>query len=256
MKRWNIILTILLFILGALCYIFFEARPITVLQDPLANKLLCGFISRAGLALLFIWLLYCFNGKSILIFDRSFLKALVWSLPCFMVAFVNFPYSAIISGTASIERTDLIGLYILYVIGISLLEELVFRGSLLLLIADLLRNNRHRPLLTVLFSSLVFSLFHLTNLFVGGDIGYTLLQCVYTFLIGAMLAMVMIKSHNLWLCILIHAIFDFGGLLIIHIGSGDPWDLTFWILTIACGVLCAGHVIYSLIKLEKDYVSR
>ena len=145
---------------------------------------------------------------------------------------------------------------ILYVIGISLLEELVFRGSLLLLIADLLRNNRHKPLLTVLFSSLVFALFHLTNLFVGGDIGYTLLQCLYTFLIGAMLAIVMIKSHNLWLCILIHAIFDFGGLLIIHIGSGDPWDLTFWILTIACGVLCAGHVIYSLIKLEKDYVSR
>ena len=148
------------------------------------------------------------------------------------------------------------GLYVLYVFGISLLEELVFRGTLLMLIADLLRNSRHRPLLTVLFSSLVFSLFHLTNLFVGADIGYTLLQCAYTFLIGAMLSMVMIKSNNVWLCVLIHTIFDFGGLLIINIGSGNPWDLVFWILTITGGVLCAGHVIYSLIKLEKDYVSR
>ena len=256
MKRWNIVLTILLFVLGALCYIFFEARPITVLQDPLANKLLCGFISRCGLGLLFIWLLYLSSGRKFLIFDRSFVKALVWSLPCFMVAFVNFPFAALIRGTASITRIDLMGLYILYIFGISLIEELVFRGTLLLLIFDLLRNSKHRPLLTVLFSSLVFALFHLTNLFVGADIGYTLLQCVYTFLIGAMLSMVMLKSHNVWLCILIHAIFDFGGLLIINIGSGDPWDLTFWILTIVSGVLCAGHIIFSLIKLEKDYVSR
>ena len=256
MKKWNIILTILLFILGALCYIFFEAKPITILEDALANKLLCGFIARTGIGLLFIWLLYQSRGRRLLLFDYSFPRALVWALPCFMVAFVNFPYSALINGTASITRVDLMGLYILYVFGISLIEELVFRGTILILIADLLTNKRHKPLLTVLFSALVFALFHLTNIFVGADIGYTLLQCVYTFLIGAMLSMVMLKSHNVWLCILIHTIFDFGGLIIFNIGVGDPWDLTFWILTIVSGLLCAGHVIFSLIKLEKDYVSR
>lgn len=255
MRKQNIILTILLFILGALCYIFFEARPITILQDALANKLLCGSISRAGLGLLFIWLIYLSSGRRILMFNYSFTKALVWSLPCFMVAFVNFPYSALISGTASIIRMDLMGLYILYIFGIALIEELVFRGTLLLLIADLVRNKRHRYFLTVLFSALVFSLFHLTNIFVGADILSTLLQSLYTFLIGAMLSMVMIKSRNVWLCVLIHAIFDFGGLLIIHIGAGNPWDTIFWILTIVSGLLCAGHIIYSLIKLEKDHVS-
>ena len=172
------------------------------------------------------------------------------------MAFVNFPYSAIIKGTVSIDRGDLLGLYSLYVLGIALIEELVFRGSIFILISDLFRNNRHRPFFTVLISALIFSLFHITNLFVGADIGSTLLQCLYTFLIGAMLSMVMLKSHNIWLCVLIHFIFDFGGLLIIHIGSGNPWDLIFWILTITSGVLCAGHVIYSLIKFEKDYVSR
>ena len=255
MRKWNLVVTILLFILGALCYIFFEARPITILEDPLANKFLCGFIARGGVSLLFIWLLYQSSGRRLLVFNYSFPKVLVWSLPCFMVALVNFPYAALISGTASITRTDLIGLYFLYIVGIALLEELVFRGVLFMLFEDIFRNNRHKPLLTVLVTSAVFSLFHLTNLFAGADIGYTLLQCVYTFLIGAMLAMVMLKGHNLWLSIIIHIIFDFGGLLIIHVGSGDPWDLTFWILTIAGGVLCAGHIIYSLIKLEKDYVS-
>ena len=256
MKKWNYIVTILLFILGVLCFIFFEAKPITVLQDALANKLLCGFLSRVGLSLLFIWLMFQFGNRRYMMFDRDFGKYLMWSLPCFMVAVINFPFSALINGTASIVRGNLIGLYLLYVFGIALLEELVFRGILIVLLEDWLRNSKHKPLLTVVFGSLIFSLFHLTNLFVGADIGSTLLQCVYTFLIGAMLCTTVIKTRSLWLCCLIHFIFDVGGLLIIHIGSGSPWDTVFWILTIVSGLLCAGHIIYSLIKLEKDYVSR
>ena len=254
MKRWDIVVSILLFILGALCYIFFDLRPITILEDALANKLLCGFLSRVGISLLFGWLLYNYGGRCLMVFNRDFPKALLWSLPCFMVALVNFPYSAIIRGTASISRIDLMGYYILYVISVAVLEELIFRGSLLILTNDLLRNSKHKPLFIVLIGASVFSLFHLTNLLFGGDVLYTLLQCTYTFLIGAMLMVTIIKTKNIWLCIVIHALFDFGGLLIIHIGVGDPWDLVFWILTIISGLLCTGHVIYSLIKLEKDYV--
>ena len=255
MKKWNLIITILLFILAVLCYIFFEVYPMTILKDALANKLLCGFFSHVGLSLLFGWMLYQYGGYRLMIFNAGFLKSLAWSLPCFLVAFVNFPYSALFNKTAEISRMDLMGLYILYVIGVAVLEELIFRGSLYILFNDLLRGKKHKPLFTVLICAGIFSLFHMTNIFVGADIGYTLLQCVYTFLIGAMLMVTIMKTKNIWLCILIHAIFDFGGLLIIHIGVGDPWDLIFWILTIAIGVLCAGHIIYTLIKLEKDYVS-
>ena len=255
MKKWNIILTALLFVLGALCFIFFEARPITILKDALANKLLCGFLSRIGLSFLFAYLLYQHGGKKYMLFDKSFLKSMVWALPCFMVAFINYPYSAIITGEASIDRMDLLGLYVLFVIGIAILEELIFRGVLMVLMEDLFKNHRHKYFLSALVCSLVFSLFHLTNLFMGADIGGTLLQCVYTFLIGGMLSVTLIKTKNIWLCMLIHAIFDFGGLLIIQIGSGNPWDLWFWILTIAGGVLCAGHIIVTLLRLEKDYVS-
>lgn len=255
MKKSNIIITILLFILGALCFIFFDVRPIKVLEDSLANRLLCGFLSRLGLALLFGWLLYQTGGKNLMTFDRRFPKALLWSSPCFMVALVNFPYSALIQNTAYIARSDLMGLYILYVIGISLLEELIFRGTLLLVISDLFRGKKHKPLLVTIVGSLIFSLFHLTNLITGASIQSVLLQCLYTFLIGAMLTVTMLKTKNIWLCILIHALFDFGGLLILEIGIGNPWDTLFWILTIVSGVLCAGHIIFTLIKLEKDYVS-
>ncbi len=256
MKKWDLIITVLLFILAALCFIFFEAYPMTVLKDPVGNKLLCGFFSHVGLSLLFGWLLYRYTGYRLFIFDRHFWKTLLWTMPCFMVALINFPYSALITKEAEIVHMDMMGFYILYIIGVAVLEEFIFRGSLYLLISDLFRGKKHRPLITVLICSGIFSLFHMTNLLVGADIGSTLLQCVYTFLIGAMLMVTIMKTNNIWLCILIHAIFDFGGLLIIHLGIGNPWDTLFWILTIVGGVLCAGHIIFTLIKLEKDYVSR
>ena len=256
MRKGNLIVTVLLFIFAVLCYIFFELYPLTILKDALANKLLCGFLSHLGLSLLFGWMLYQYGGYRLMRFDATIFRSLVWALPCFMVAFINFPYSALITGEAEIARFDLIGLFILYVIGVAVLEELIFRGSLFVLVNDLLKGKKHRPLFTVLICAGVFALFHMTNILVGADIGSTLLQCVYTFLIGAMLMVTIMKTKNIWLCILIHVIYDFGGLLIIQIGVGNPWDLVFWILTIVGGLLCAGHIIFTLIKLEKDYVSR
>lgn len=255
MRKWNIIITVLLFILGALCFVFFEVKPISILEDGLANKLLCGFIARIGSSLVFGWMLYRYGGYRLMIFTREFPKHLLWALPCFMVAFINFPVSALITGRAEVIRTDLLGLYTLYVIGVALLEELIFRGVLFVIVSDYLRGKRYQYLLTALICSAVFSLFHLTNLFEGMSIGAVLLQCLYTFLIGGMLMITVIKTKNIWLCVLIHAIFDFGGLLIAQLGIGNPWDNVFWILTFVGGALCAGHVVYTLLKLEKGYVS-
>lgn len=255
MKKPYLVVTILLSILAILCFAFFEVVHTVILEDPLANKFLCGFISRFGLSLLMGWVLFIFGGRSFILCNKGSLVGMLWALPCFMVAFVNYPYTAVNNGTASIDRSDLLGLYALYILGIALLEELIFRGILVVLAKDYFKNKKHAPLLITVVCSLVFSLFHLTNLFGGADIGYTLLQCVYTFLIGAMLTVTMLKLNNIWLCFVIHAIFDFGGLIIIHLGSGNAWDTVFWILTIVSGVLCAGHVIYTLVKLEKNYVS-
>ena len=257
MKKSHLIITILLFILGALCFIFFEALQTKILEDQLANKLLGSSISRIGLSLLFIWLLYISGGREYLVFNKRFLIFLAWSLPCFMVALVNFPYSTVINRTVTINRIDLLGLYILYVFAIALLEELIFRGVLLLIVKDIFKYKRHAPILIVVVSSAIFSLSHLTNLFMGAGIGSVLLQCLYTFLIGAMLTTVMLKTKNIWLCVIIHTIFNFGGLLIVSdFASGNNWDVWFWVLTIVSGLLCAGHIIYSLLKLDKDYVSR
>jgi len=258
MKKQDLIITILLFVLGTLCYIFFEIVKVHIVDDPITNSYLCGIFSRAGLSLVFIWLIYLFGGKDYLLFDRNFGKMLLWSLPCFMVAFVNFPYyTTFVSHTFSIVRDDIIGLYILYIFFIALLEELIFRGIILILLKDWFKRLKHAPIVITAVGAGIFSLFHLTNLFVGAGIGDVLLQCLYTFLIGAMLTVTILKTKNIVICIVVHAIFDFGGLIEAYeMGSGIAWDIAFWVATIVSGVLCAGHVMYSLIKLDKDYASR
>ena len=258
MKKIDLIVTILLFILGALCYVFFEVLHLHIVDDPVANHLLDGTFSRAGLSLLFIWLIYLFGGKDYLLFNKNFGMMLLWSLPCFMVAFVNFPWNSTF-GTHkfSITRTDLIGYYILYIIFIAILEELIFRGIILILLKDWFKRLRHAPIIVTAVGAGAFSLFHFTNLFMGAGIGDVLLQCAYTFLIGAMLTVTILKTKNILICIVVHAIFDFGGLIQSEqIGSGQAWDLVFWILTIVSGVLCAGHIIYSLFRMDKEYASR
>ena len=259
MKKQNIVITVLSAALAILCLVFFEIMHLPILKDELANRFLTGFISRIGIAQLFCWLLYLFGGKDIIFCGKKAFMGIIWSLPCFMVAFVNFPYSAIINRTVTIDRSDLIGLFALYIIGIALLEEVVFRGVLFVMARDYFKNKRHAPIWITLVSALIFSLFHLTNLISPSpDVPGTLLQCLYTFLIGAMLTVVMLKLKNIYLCFVIHAIFDFCGLLIVHLylGPNSQWDTLFWILTIVSGVLAAGHIIYSLIKLDKAYVSR
>ena len=254
MKKSHLIITVLLFVLSVLCFVFFESLQTRILIDDAANILLRGIVARSGALLLFGWLLYISGGKRLLAFDKRFFRLFIWSLPCFMVAFINFPYSALANGTASIVRTDLIWLFAIYALMIALLEEFVFRGVVYLLAKDYLRNKRHAPLLTVVVCATLFSLFHITNLN-GGNVGFVLLQCVYTFLIGAMLTTAMLKLNNIWLCVIVHTIFNFGGQIIENIGIGNPWDLAFWFLTIISGLLCAGHVIFTLLKLDRNYVS-
>ena len=248
-------ITIALAALAVTCFILFELVHLQLVEDPITNTLLSRTIYHLALCALFIWLAIILNSIPYLTFRYTTVKGLLWCLPCLLVALVNFPYSGLITKAVSIDRLDLMGLYILYVISIAILEELVFRGILVFLLLDVFRRQRYNYFLAVLISSLAFSLFHFTNLFIGMDLVSVLLQVIYTFLIGAMLAVTVLKTKNVWLCVIIHAIFDFGGLLTGEIASGSPWDMTFWILTISCGILCAGHIIVSLINLERKHVS-
>lgn len=173
----------------------------------------------------------------------------VWAIPCFSVAVVNFPFSALLGGVASIDRPDLLWLFLLKCLSIAYMEELFFRGLLVPFLRQRFLAGKYAKdgtLISVLVSSALFALMHLVNLFLGAGIGSTLLQVGYTFLIGCMLAVVLLETRDLWLCVLLHAVFDVGGAIVTDLGSGAFQDTIFWILTAVAGMVCAAHIIWSL----------
>ena len=256
-KTLKYIITIVLVTLSVTAFILFEAIHIDIILDDYeANKLVTSIIYHLVVGALLLWLIHLVGSAPYMSWKGTTPKMLLWCLPCLLVALVNFPFASFITGDMSITRMDLMVLYIIYVISIALIEEIVFRGILLFLCLDYLRNAKLKYFFAALITTSIFALFHLTNLFVGMGPLDVLLQVGYTFLIGGMFAVMMLKTNNVWLCVIIHALFDFGGLLSYEIADGNPWNnQVFWILTIVVGLLCAGHIIVSLINMEKKHAS-
>lgn len=257
-KTIKYIITIVLAALAVTAFVLFEAIHIEIFPDDYElNKLLTSIIYYFVMGALLLWIIYIVGNTPYMSWKGTTSKMLLWCLPCLLVALVNFPFASLIMGEMHIDRMDLMPLYIVYVISIAVIEEIVFRGILLFLCLDYLRNTKLKYFFAALISTTIFALFHFTNLFVGTmGILDVLLQVGYTFLIGGMFAVMMLKTNNVWLCVIIHALFDFGGLLAFEIADGNPWENpVFWILTIACGILCAGHIIVSLINMERKHAA-
>lgn len=202
---------------------------------------LCGAVCAVA-----VGCLIC--GKELFLVQKDgFGRSLLWCIPCLLCVLANFPFSALITKTTEVERGDLIWLFAVYCLLVGIFEEILFRGICRHIVWGLFEKNRYKNLLCVLVTSLIFACWHLFNL-TSGNVSATLLQVGYSFLIGAMLAAVMLRCGNIYACIVLHAIFDFGGLLIPTLGSGSFQDATFWILTAVFGTLCCIHVFTFLIK--------
>lgn len=180
--------------------------------------------------------------------SRVSLKVLPWCALPFLVAVVNFPFSALIRGAARVTRADLFGLFLAKCFLIGASEEILFRGIVLGALSEAHEKKGRSRFYPVLLSSVIFALFHFVNLLSGAGILAVLQQVGYSFLIGAMLAAMLWKTENLWLCVTVHALFDFGGFFLSDLGVGNPHDTTFWILTIVVGVLCAVQMIVTLVR--------
>ena len=87
---------------------------------------------------------------------------------------------------------------------VGITEELTFRGILLV-------GGRHafgRELNAFLFSSALFGLFHLPNVFLGQDLAPSVRQVVMTAILGSALYCLRRFSGSIIPCILLHAAYD------------------------------------------------
>lgn len=102
---------------------------------------------------------------------------------------------------------------ILTILGVGIREELVFRG--VITNALVLRYGKTRKGLwfTILFSSLLFSLLHATNIFYGVSFTGAFAQLMAAMGLGALICAIYLRGGNIWVPVLIHSVIDAGALL-------------------------------------------
>lgn len=183
-------------------------------------------------------------------------KSLLFLLPALAVAVNNFPLIGLFTGNAYV--TDPIGgvlILIAYCIAIGMFEEFAFRGLFYLMILDGRRNSTKQIFWTTAISSAVFGLVHLVNIAIGASPGATLLQVGYSFLIGAMCSIVLLKTANIWYCVLLHTVYDIGG-TILYLGGGKRWDAATVIITAVLGVAVAVFMLITLLRVKPEEIER
>ncbi len=173
-------------------------------------------------------------------------------LPPLCVVINNFPLLALIRKEACILHNAPLmwGWFSLECLAIALFEEAAFRGFIFPMLAERRYRKRHGLLVSILLTSAVFALVHAVNLLQGGGVGAVLRQIGYSFLIGAMCSVVLIKTHNLWLCVLLHAVFDFGGKLIETMGTGQIWNTPTVVVTAVLAVMTTVYLTWQFFKTD------
>lgn len=130
--------------------------------------------------------------------QRNILKQLLTSLPAIIiVAFLDLP----MIGVSDFKiRFTVIAICLL----VGLAEEFVFRGILIGLFLKITKNN---SLGTVIGSSVLFGLIHMTNLR-RLPIGYVSSQVIFAIAVGVLFGTIYLKTSNLSIVILLHALRD------------------------------------------------
>lgn len=239
-------------LVAALAFLAVWLLDPTYSSDPVATELWRSVVYRGIASMVFVFALIYLEYR---VFSTPRLSHLVVFLPALVVAVNNFPILGMVGGTVWIERGDLIWLYVLDCLMIGLFEELAFRGVLLPFLLEKRRKSKSQILWTVVLSSGVFGLIHLINLFEGAGVGATLLQVGYSFLIGGMCAIVLMKTGNLVYCILLHTVYDIGGRWM-TVAGGQLWDTPTVILTVILALIVIAWMLAVFFRIDEEDAGR
>lgn len=185
---------------------------------------------------------------------RPFLRSILFCLPAFVIAINNFPFSTVLRGEACVtEEWWAIALLFLECMCVGFFEETAFRGVVLL--GLLKKNPESRPwaFASIAISSVVFGLVHLINLFESSPMS-VLMQIGYSALIGAMCAVILMRTANIWLCVVVHGLFNFCGAVIPRCGVGEIWDTFTVVLTLVLSVAVTVYFVWVFVKGRFDAV--
>lgn len=236
--------------------LWLELMKPTLTEDPVLAPLMSMTITRTIGAAVFLALLR-YEGYHVLNpLQKPFLKSLLFTIPPFLVVVNNMPILSMIRGDAYLVHNAPV--YMIWFaaecLAIGLFEEFAFRGVILLMLAEKRHTTRKGLFWSLILTSAVFGGVHLLNVLMGAGIGGVILQIGYSFLIGAMCSVVLLKTRNIWLCVILHAVYDFCGTLMPTLGDGTWWDTPTVIFTAVLAVATAVYLVWQFFRLELDRV--
>lgn len=205
-------------------------------------------ISRALGGVAFLAMLINLGYKVLDPKKSPFWRSILISLPAFVIAVNNFPFSTVISGEAKVtEGAPMLILLLFECLMVGLFEEMAFRGVIFLRILKKNPEDKLWQFTSIALSSVIFGLVHLVNL-IESSPGAVFLQIGYSALIGAMCAVILLKTANIWLCVVIHGLYNFAGAVIPRMGEGRVWDTFTVVLTVIVSLAVVAYMIVLFLR--------
>ncbi len=244
----------MLALLFAAAYAVLELAGVQLLGDETANKMLTGGMLRIAASVLLVVAVIRMRIDC-MGFQGCSLKNLAVVAPCLLISLNNFPWIDALGGKLSLTRPELVALLALECLSVGLFEELFFRGIVFPHMLRKRSGTKEGIFRAVIYSSALFSAYHLLNLFAGSGFGAVAMQMGYTFLFGGMLCFVLLWTKNIWLCALLHAVYNFGGMYYSELGTGNIWSLGTILLTVFVSLAVAAYIAFVFIKRKLPYAT-
>ena len=211
-----------LLVSAAILFVLEIVRP-DYTADPVQNEILHVIFTRTAGGVLFLFLISASHTPVLRFRTSASPNGRAWFclLPALLIAVNNFPILGLLTGSVrlNLSSADWI-LLTAQSLAVGLFEELTFRAFLFPLVLQKFRGKN--IFLATVVSSAVFAAVHAVNL--ANGILPVLMQIGYSFLIGGMCAVLLLKTRCIWFCVLIHALYNFGGTLVPTFGTGTVWD--------------------------------
>lgn len=224
----------------------------TLSEDSILSPLITMTLTRGLGAAVFLALLLHEGFRVMNPLQKPFGRSILFIIPPLLVVVNNMPILSMLWGDAYIIHGALAYWlwFALECLAIGLFEELAFRGVIFLMLAEKRHTTRRGLFWSLILTSAVFGAVHLVNVLLGAGIGGVILQIGYSFLIGAMCSVVLLKTRNIWLCVLLHAIYDFSGNLLPTLGGGSWWDTPTVIFTALLAVATTAYLVWQFFTLD------
>ena len=247
-KRSFCITVVVIAVVLLLLYEFVGLEGFGIELDKTTEEIVSMTLTRGLGGAVFFMLLWYLGYNVLDPVKKPFFKALLFCAPAFVVVVNNLHIYTLAIGVEKVTAGGgMVALLALECLCVGLFEEMAFRGVVFLGILERRRGRVWDIVMAIILSSAIFGVIHAVNLFYMSP-GAVLQQIGYSFLIGAMCSVVLVRTKNIWLCVVLHGIFNFGGALVPTLGTGFVWDTPTIVMTVIFAVATTVYMTVALIK--------